>query len=690
MKLFDIETNGLLPTVTKVHCLVIKDRVTGKKYRCIPVGFPMKADMTIEEGLELLKEGPIGGHNVIKYDLPVLTKLYPDFTYDKAQVFDTLVATRLIYTNLKDIDSGLLKKQRIPGALFGSHKLEAWGYRLGLQKGEYVAEFKARMGDAYVEGSEWWELSPEMLDYCDLDVEVTDALFSKIEAKEYSPLALEIEHATAWLMAQQERNGFPFDAPKAAVLYAKLAQRRGELERELKETFRFWFAPDGPVRKPIKRRKVWIETPLGLDKRRIKKKGQPAYFETGYYEYYEPDAHYTKIKVVEFNPASRDHIADRLTKLYGWEPEVFTDGGKPKVDDEVMAKLDYPTAPLITEYLMIAKRISQLAEGDQAWLKVEQNGFIYGSVNPNGAVTGRATHAYPNVGQVPAVGAPYGYECRELFGVETIRHMWPEAVQVGADASGLELRCLAHFMARYDAGKYGEILLNGDIHWANVQSMGLTDDDRDESNKLHKVYRDGGKTFIYGFLYGAGDLKAGRIVFGLLMSAKALGLPYKHIADVFFGGKENPTEDELKAAGKKLKRTFLKKTPALRRLIEAVKEAAKRGYLTGLDKRKLHVRSSHAALNTLLQSAGAIICKKWLLLLEEELQARGYKHGWDGDYAFMAWVHDEVQIACRTPEIAEVVAQVATECVTKAGEFFNFRCPLAGEAKIGSNWAETH
>ncbi|WEM05516.1 DNA polymerase [Ralstonia phage BOESR1] len=477
MKLFDLETNGLLPTVTKVHCLVIKDRTTGQKYRCIPAGFPMKADMTIEEGLELLKSGPIGGHNVIKFDLAVLQKLYPDFTYDKAQVFDTLVATRLIFTNLKDIDAGLLKKKRLPGSLFGSHKLEAWGYRLGLQKGEYVADFKVRMGDAYVEGSEWHELSPEMLDYCDLDVEVTDALFSKIEAKEYSPLALEIEHQIAWLMAQQVRNGFPFDAAKGAELYAKLAQRRGELERALKDEFTFWFAPDGGV----------ITPKLG-NKTRGTVAGVP----------------YQKIKVVEFNPSSRDHIADRLIKLYGWVPEVFTDGGKPKVDDEVMAKLDYPPAPLITEFLMVQKRISQLAEGDQAWLKVEQGGFIYGSINPNGAVTGRATHAYPNVAQVPAVGAPYGFESRSLFGVESIRHIWPEAVQVGADASGLELRCLAHFMARYDGGKYGDVLLNGDIHWANVQSMGLTDEARDESNKLHKVYRDGGKTFIYGFLKSRG------------------------------------------------------------------------------------------------------------------------------------------------------------------------------------------
>lgn len=680
MKLFDLETNGLLDTVTKIHCLVIKDTETGEVHKY--------TDENMEEGIRSLMSGPIGGHNVIKFDLPVIQKLYPWFTFDKAQVFDTLVATRLIYSNLKDIDSGLLKKKQIPGILYGSHKLEAWGYRLKMMKGEYASEFKAAFieawgRDAWVDGMEWESFSQEMLDYCVQDVEVTHALYNKIVAKEYSQEALELEHQVAWLMAQQERNGFPFDATKAAALYAELAQRRGELERELKEFFRFWFAPAGKVTTP-KSRKVFIHDPEGPVKRRVKKKGQDAYYEVGHYEYYTEGVTHTKVRLVEFNPGSRDHIADRLIKLYGWEPEVFTDGGKPKVDDEVMSKLDYPPCKLLTEYLMVQKRLSQLAEGDQAWLKVERNGKIHGSVNPNGAVTGRATHAYPNVSQVPAIGAPYGYKCRELFGVP------PGWLLVGADASGLELRCLAHFMARYDGGKYGNILLNGDIHWANVQSMGLTSEARDENNKLHKVYRDGGKTFIYGFLYGAGDLKAGRIVFGLLMAAKALGLPYQHIADVFFSGKENPSEEALKAAGKKLKGTFLRKTPALKRLIEAVRSAARRGFLIGLDGRQLHIRSAHSALNTLLQSAGALICKKWLVLLEEELQSRGLKHGWDGDYAFVAWIHDEVQIACRTQEIAEQVVEAATSCVSKAGEHFNFRCPIAGEAKIGTNWAETH
>ncbi|QBE66850.1 DNA polymerase [Pseudoduganella lutea] len=656
MKLFDLESNGLLDTVTKVHCLVIKDLETQQIIRCVPAGFPMVAEATIEQGLEMLSKGPIGGHNVIKYDIPVLKKLYPTWRYDKATVFDTLTATRVIWSNIKDHDNGLLKKKQIPPNLWGSHSLEAWGYRLKLMKGEYKADYIAAAGEDYQPGDEWKSLSQEMLDYCVQDVVVTEALYLKILAKNYSLQCLELEHKIAWLMAKQERNGFPFDAPAGAALYAKLAQRRAELERELRDYFKFWYAADGRPVTPPKDRKVWHEDPEGGDTRRIKLKGQDAYYERGWYEHFIEGATYTKIKIVEFNPSSRDHIANRLISLYGWEPEVFTDGGKPQVDEDTVGHLTYPPVPLITEYLMVAKRISQLAEGKQAWLLVERNGKIHGSVNPNGAVTGRATHAYPNISQVPSSTSPYGPECRALFCVP------PTWTLVGADASGLELRCLAHFMGRYDGGKYGDVILNGDIHWVNTLALGLFPQGtkRDKHNPDHEAARAIAKTFIYAFLYGAGDAKIGKIV---------------------GGGPE---------AGKRLKASFLKQTPALKYLIEAVKAAAKRGFLMGLDGREVHVRSSHAALNTLLQSAGAILCKQWLVMLEEELQARGLKNGWDGDYANVAWSHDETQIACRTPEIAQIVRETAEACVVKAGDHFNFRCPTAGESKIGTNWSETH
>jgi DNA polymerase I-like protein with 3'-5' exonuclease and polymerase domains len=592
----DLETNGLLEEVTKIHCLVINDMDNNKIHTFV--------GDKVEEGIrEIAKLSTTGNklvmHNGIKYDIPVIQKLYPDVHINPEAIIDTLVLARLIYANIGDHDADLMRRGKLPGKLFGSHSLEAWGYRLGNYKGEYTGG--------------WEEFSQEMLDYNIQDTVVTLALYAKLLTKEYSQQSIDLEHSVAWLMAKQERNGFCFDEKAAAELYSKLIIRKTELQAQCEELFPPWEI----------RVKDFI--PKANNKPRGYIKGVPV----------------QKFKTVVFNPSSRDHIADRLQKLYGWKPDVLTEGGKPKVDEAVLAKLDYPPCKLLSEYLMVQKRISQLAEGDQAWLQLVRNGKIHGSINTNGAVTGRATHSRPNISQVPSSNSPYGHECRALF---TVPSGW---TLVGADASGLELRCLSHYMAKYDGGEYGRALLEGDIHTKNQEAAGLET-------------RAQAKTFIYAFLYGAGDEKIGSICGG------------------------------SKVQGEQLRNRFLRNLPALARLTDGVKEAAGKGYLNGLDGRRIHVRSAHAALNTLLQGAGAVICKQWLVLLEEHLQAQGLKHGWDGDYAFCAWSHDECQIACRTPEIAAIVAELATKCVTLAGEHFNFRCPTAGEAKIGINWSETH
>lgn len=594
--IFDLETDGFLEDVTKIHCMVINDTDTG----AIDTYVGKEVAAGIRHLEELSNNGQtIVGHNAIKFDIPVIDKLYPDNTINHEYVEDTLVLSRLIYAHLSDIDAGLLQKGKIPGRLFGSHSLEAWGFRLGCHKGNY-------------EGG-WETYSPDMLVYNVQDTVVTAQLYAKLLSKEYDPRSTNLEHRVAWLMAKQERNGFVFDVKAGAELYAKLVARKAELMAQCEALFPAWE----------------VRLIDFVPKRSNKAKG------------WEAGVPVPRFKTVVFNPSSRDHIANRLITLYGWKPEVMTDGGKPKVDEVVLAGLKYEPCKLLSEFLMVQKRISQLAEGDNAWLNLVKNGKLHGSINTNGAVTGRATHARPNISQVPSGSSPYGEECRSLF---TVPSGW---TLVGADASGLELRCLAHYMAKYDGGAYGKILLEGDIHTANQEAAGL--DSRPQA-----------KTFIYAFLYGAGDAKIGSVISG----------------------------DAVQ--GKRLKAKFLRNLPALGRLVEDVREVAKRGYLIGLDGRHIHVRSSHAALNTLLQGAGAIVCKQWLVMLEDQLQVRGFKHGWDGDYAFCAWSHDEVQIACRTPDIAKEVSQIATKCVTLAGEHFKFRCPTAGEAKIGTNWSHTH
>lgn len=591
MILFDIETNGLLDAMTKIHCIATHDTETGER------NFWSGED--VDAGVAYLNGKHVGGHNAIKFDVPAIQKLHPEFT--PASVYDTLVVSRLIYSNMSVIDVGLLKAGKITGKLFGSHSLKAWGYRLGVLKGDYS------------ESTDWAEYTIEMGEYCRQDVEVTLALYNKLSSKEYSTTAITLEHEVAELMGKQERNGFPFNEDKAIELLSKLTSRKMELEAILIDTFGSW----------------QVRLPDFIPKRDNKTLG------------YKAGVPVKRSKTIAFNPQSREHIADRLMALYGWQPEVMTETGKPKVDEDILSSLNYPPCADLCEYLLVSKRMSQLSEGNQAWLKVVREGKIHGSVNSNGAVTGRATHAYPNLAQVPSAGAPFGKECRELFGVPT---GW---VQAGSDASGLELRCLAHFMGKWDKGEYGKVILEGDIHTANQQAAGLPT-------------RNNAKTFIYAFLYGAGDAKIGKIVGG------------------------------SKKEGKSLKAKFLKATPAIANLTTAVKASAAKGYLKGLDGRKLHIRSEHSALNTLLQSAGALICKKWIVQTEKRMLALGYKHGWEGDFAFMAWVHDEIQVACRTQQVAEDFAKCSQAAMKDAEEFFEFRCPLDTDTKIGSNWYETH
>lgn len=627
---FDIETDGFLHMVSKIHCLSIKNPANGRVRRFTAV------DM--EEGVRLLMKlgeaGKLVGHNIINFDIPVIQRLYPWFKVPLAHVVDTLVLSRLFFADMMNRDGAHIKAGTLPTKLIGSHKLEAWGYRLGLQKGEYAADFKAGWIEAngcepwhayletltpkeaekadrekwlaawgkenYPEGLEWAEYCEEMGDYCDLDVEVTEALYNHLTKLEYSELAIDLEHKARHYCSMMERSGWPFNVKGAVALYSKLAQERDTIRARMMETF----------------------PPLVIER------------------YSEKTGKRLKDKVVEFNPASRDQIAQRLIAKYGWKPKDYTEGGKPKVDEDILKRLPYEEAQILAEYFLLEKRVGQLAEGDQAWLKLERNGFIHHSINTNGAVTGRCTHAAPNIAQVPSIRATHGAECRELFGV------LPGFKQVGADLSGLELRCLAHFMARWDGGAYGDVVLNGDIHTMNQEAAGLPT-------------RDNAKTFIYGFLYGAGDEKIGQIV-----------------------GKG-------RAAGKALREKFLATLPALKKLKEAVEKAADRGYLIGLDGRRVPVRSKHAALNTLLQGAGALVSKRWVIEVFEEAERRGLKYGWDGDWTLLGYIHDEMQFAVRDG-LEEEFGKMVVECARKAGDFFKFRCPIDAEFKVGANWRDCH
>ena len=335
-----------------------------------------------------------------------------------------------------------------------------------------------------------------------------------------------------------------------------------------------------------------------------------------------------KDKVTVFNPGSRQQVAERL-EAKGAVWSELTPSGRPQVDEKTLEENKHiPEAVLVLEYLLLQKRYAQVS----SWIEhVQEDGRVHGRVTTNGAITGRMTHQSPNMAQVPSVNSQFGKECRDCWVV-------PEGQRlVGVDASGLELRMLAHYMGDEE---FTNVLLRDDIHTRNQLASGL-------------ATRPQAKAFIYAFLYGAGDAKIGSIVGG------------------------SATD------GANLKQRFLRNTPALESLRERVTRASGRGYLTGLDGRRLRVRSEHAALNTLLQAAGAIVMKKALVILDV------YARQWNLNYKLIGNIHDEVQ-----SEVAEHQAEkygwLAVECLKAAGVEFNLRCPLDGEYKVGTTWAETH
>lgn len=656
---FDLESNGLIPQMDRIHSLVLQDVDTGEMFTYSTIGHGL-----IAEGLVRLENADeIIGHNIMGFDVDAIKKIYPDWS-PKGKLTDTLVMSRLFYPNLRGSDFDARdraikrgKDPSLPGNLIGSHSLKAWGYRLGFLKGDF--------GDT----DDWSTCTPEMVEYNEQDVRVTARLYETLVAKndltEWGR-ALDIEQRFYYLTSKQERHGFRFDVARAEELEQEIRVRKTELHDDLLGLFEPWWVKVG-VMKPKRTGATFVEdydhggstrekaVPTGETYVHTFKNGKTqvrqvkeTVTQKGYFQHTDEECPYAKVELRIFNPTSRIHIADRLTKLYGWQPTEFTDSGQVKIDDEILSALPYEPCAKLAEYFMLDKRLGQIADGKQAWLKKQKDGRIHGRINTLGAVTGRCTHSNPNVAQVPSIHnakgvVPYGADCRSLF-LPDEGH-----VLVGCDAAGLELRCLAHFMK--DGGRYAKIVLDGkkedgtDIHTMNQKAASLPS-------------RDNAKTFIYAFLYGAGDGKIGEII-----------------------GK-GPQ------AGRALKNKFLKNTPGLTGLITAVKAAAKKkGWIKGIDGRRVPIRHNHAALNSLLQNAGAVAMKLAPVLLYERLTEEGYV--WGEDWAQVAHVHDEVQLTVK-PEHADYVCEAANWSIAEAGRQLGFLCPLEGEADAGQSWKDTH
>jgi DNA polymerase-1 len=572
---FDIETDGIV--ATKVHCIVAIDVATREQ-------FVYRSDKGDLDGFRDLISEPceLIGHNILGYDIPTLERLM-GMEFGQHLLTDSLVLSRL--SN--------------PSRL-GGHSLKNLSRNTTEEKTHH---------------EDWSVISDDMVEYCVQDVVATIGVYLRLiqELAGFSEESIRLEHQVQTIVQRQVKRGWRLDTYKCYDLLAELKERKFQLEDEVHKRFK-------PKYKYIKQ-----VVP------KVKKDGTTSTVGLKFLGDQWTTVHgaFSRVDLTPFNLGSRMQIGEYL-KDFGWKPSKFTDKGQAIVDESVLKEVKgIPEATLIANYLLVQKRIAQISSWVEAMDETTER--VHGYVNTNGAVTGRMTHSSPNMAQVPSVGAEYGEDCRACWIVKDGYKL------VGCDASGLELRMLAHYM---NDDKYTHEVVDGDVHTANQHAAGLQT-------------RPQAKTFIYAFLYGAGDAKIGSIV-------------------------EGTAKD-----GKRLKDKFLANTPKLQVLKDNVSDASARGYLKGLDGRKVYVRSEHAALNTLLQSAGAIVMKKALIILDE------YAKLWGIDYEFVGNIHDEFQVEVRESQSHEF-GRLAVASIQAAGIQLGLRCPLDGEYKVGNNWADTH
>ncbi len=410
---------------------------------------------------------------------------------------------------------------------------------------------------------------------------------------------LTLEHQVAQILTQQEIHGWYFDERAAREL-------ESTLRREYEETTQL-----------LRNRHPFVKGSEFTPKRANKR--------TGYVE----GATLTKLK--EFNPTSRDHISWILQTHYGWTPSSLTNSGKAVIDETVLKDIGSDTALAFLKLLDLTKQLGMISEGVNAWQKLVTTSSRIHHHCSVATSTFRCSHRKPNLSQVPS-----NENFRKLFKAS------PNMVMCGADLSGIELRILSHYLAKFDGGRYAKILINGDIHQTNADRIGIT--------------RSQVKTVTYAFLYGAGDAK--------------IGVSYD----------KQLSKDKASAKGKEIRKAYVDAIPGLKELLEGVHKASEKGYVLGIDKRRILVDSKHKSLNYLLQGSAAVIAKRWMVLANENLPKTARQ---------LAFIHDELQFEVQ-PEEVDTLKFLLELTAVQAGEYYKLRCPIAAESKHGNDWSEVH
>ena len=413
------------------------------------------------------------------------------------------------------------------------------------------------------------------------------------------PEWVSLEHQVAQILTQQEQHGWFFNEPAAREL-------ESTLRREYEETSQL-----------LRNRHPYVSGSVFTPKRANRTKG------------YVANAPFTKLK--ELNPTSRDHIAWILSTHYDWQPSSLTNSGKAVIDETVLKDIGTDIALQFLTLLDLTKKLGMISEGVNAWQKLVTTSSRIHHHCSVATATFRCAHRSPNLAQVPS-----DERFRRLFTAS------PNLSMVGCDLAGVELRMLAHYLARWDGGRYAKVLLHGDIHQENADKIGV-------SRKLVK-------TISYAFLYGAGDQK--------------LGISYD----------KQLSPEKAKKKGKEIRKAYIDAIPGLEKLLEGVHKASERGYVQGIDKRKILVDSKHKSLNYLIQGSSAVLAKRWMLLTHENLPPTARQ---------LAFVHDELQFECEKKDVEDLKFLLELSAV-QAGEYYKLRCPIAAESKSGSTWADVH
>lgn len=700
--ILDAEADNLLKGATKIWCIVLKDIDTKEVHKFYP-NSPLSGHVDFKDDfIKFIRRDDIYiGHNIVGFDFQLINKiLKTDIRLD--QLVDTLVLSRL-FRPVSPHSEMIPEFERAgKDTRVGGHSLAAWGKRLGIAKGEY---------------NDWTHFNMTMLEYCIQDCNVTEVLYLYLmdkESKGFSKLSIDLEHEVSMLLSHQELNGFRLDKNEAF----KMLKSSGDIMSEMNEQFKEIFPP--------------LKTFVRVMQVKHNKDGTMSKVSSRVLENFGPLAEQDKqdkniyylYEMVPFNAQSNSQIGERLKQL-GWEPKVFTPKGKPKTDKDTLTSAieelsQFPQIQALSQYNILADRHGKA----QKWLDLAGEGDrVHGQINPIGAGTHRCSHFNDNMANIARVvngsislsdfvakyndpnnlnqwqrldeetvfnkvkgnkvdvayaglKGKYGWESRSCWIAE------PGKVLVGSDASGIQLRALAHYM---NDPVYTKLLIEGDIHSVNQQAAGIT------ANEFMSS-RDVAKRFIYAWLLGAGDEKVGLVVGVTEAEADELVNWYggrKNVKGLVWQLKQKGREPSLLTVlriikGKKIKKQFLSRTPALKRLKEVdIPKVVKVGYLVGIDGRKFHIPNAHLAMSFYLQGFEAVIMKYAMTLFDREMCKLQIP------YKQVAFTHDEYEDEV-LPEHAEIVGQTRVWSIKQAGIDLGSNCPLDGEYRIGASWSTVH